>query len=66
MERLLKPQEVADQFGVHYQTVRNMARRGDLEFIRVGEQLRFEQHVIDEYIERRRNEQANTKSRVAV
>lgn len=53
--RLLLVQDVADQLGVHPETVREMARKGQLPALKLGGRTspyRFRQSSIDAYLDR--------------
>ena len=45
--KLLTMQEAADQIGVHYQTIRNWIKRGQIEYRRWGKTIRIPMEAID-------------------
>jgi excisionase family DNA binding protein len=49
---LLTVKQVAERLGVHPDTVRDLALRGEIRFVRVGRQIRFRELWVEEFIER--------------
>ena len=45
--KLLTIQEAADQIGVHYQTIRNWIKRGQIEYRRWGKTIRIPMEAIE-------------------
>lgn len=52
IDRYYKTAEVASRLAVNPETVRRLASRGELRFIRVGAELRFAESAIREYLDR--------------
>jgi len=52
--RLRSVEEVAERLNVDPQTVRRLALKGEIRFIRVGRNFRFTDAWIDQFIERQR------------
>ena len=52
IERHYKTEEVAALLSVNPETVRRLAARGELRFVRVAAELRFAESAIREYLDR--------------
>jgi excisionase family DNA binding protein len=51
---LFSVREVADQLGVHPETIRRLIHDGRLEAVRIGRVLRVPGHAVDEFLARQR------------
>jgi excisionase family DNA binding protein len=51
---LYSVREVADQLGVHPETIRRLIHDGRLEAVRIGRVLRVYGHAVDEFLARQR------------
>ena len=51
---LVSVREVADQFGVHPETIRRLIHDGRLDAVRVGRVLRVHKHAVDGFLARQR------------
>ena len=54
LDRLRTIAELADEWGVHRNTIHRLVRRGDLHAVRVGRRLRFRTDDVDAYLEARK------------
>ncbi|MDK2967211.1 helix-turn-helix transcriptional regulator [Lacrimispora sp.] len=52
MEKIYRPQEVADQLKIKKATVYELIKRGELKSSKVGKQIRISQEQLDEYLTR--------------
>ncbi len=52
MEKIYRPQEVADQLKIKKATVYELIKRGELKSAKVGKQIRISQDQLDEYLTR--------------
>lgn len=60
MESLLSVKEVANIIGSCIATVRRYATAGKLDYVRIGNRLRFDPSVVAEFIEGRSSERGNS------
>lgn len=65
MEKIYRPQEVADQLKIKKATVYELIKRGELKSAKVGKQIRISQDQLDEYLTRT-NQTMDTASRDGV
>lgn len=47
---LLSPEKAAKHLDIHPRTLRRIRMRGDIEFVRVGGQIRYSRSAIEAYI----------------
>jgi excisionase family DNA binding protein len=55
IERLYTTREVAEAWSVHPETVRRLAARGLLRSVRVGNERRYPESALREYLESRKD-----------
>lgn len=53
MEKYLSVSEVAEQLQVHWQSVLNYIKRGELEAVKLGRGYRISEKAIEEFIKKR-------------
>jgi excisionase family DNA binding protein len=58
IERHYTTAQVATLLAVNPETVRRLAARGDLRFVRIGAELRFPESAISEYLDRQTGQAA--------
>jgi excisionase family DNA binding protein len=54
LERLLSPEEIADATGLHYQSVLDFIRRGDLRALKIGNRWKIRPEDYEAWLESKR------------
>jgi excisionase family DNA binding protein len=58
VERLYTTKEIAEAWSVNPETVRRLAARREIRFVRIGAELRFPESAIREYLDRKTGQAA--------
>jgi len=56
MQKLLKPQEIADLLGVQLSTIYQWTHEGYIPYIKVGRFVRFRESDVEQWLEKRLNQ----------